>query len=351
MEPASLSVVSLLIFLLSALSRSGSGFCSWSLPTRKPAFARRNCDRGSSSRKRPRIEGSRLHQSSFTADGSEYSSKDKSDFDDEDDKSSAYGRTYKDDDQDDTPTIEMEPVPLSKNAGNRFVALIWDRELAGDSSKDALDLHNDRIQLTEDHVMFCRKANLYNETFNTESNVDVRFSLPMYVICDRGLCVYAFLERNRACSLSVDLHLPQFSFVLSNRNNERLSSDLKRVIGHVMCLESEKLEDARALLSRDPIVKMLTGGNLDDIPFYRWRHIRDHSLRIDDGRFGYPCMCLALDEELEEVGNLRGEVRDDMLEYLIRSERVIAAGPLHLPTELKDDPSSIPVGASSVLYC
>jgi hypothetical protein len=70
-------------------------------------------------------------------------------------------------------------------------------------------------------------------------------------------------------------------------------------------------------------------------------------LRIDDGRFGYPCLCLALDgepEQLSSAGSLRSEVQKEMLEYLIRSERVIAAGPLHMPTEFKDDPSSLPVG-------
>ena len=123
-----------------------------------------------------------------------------------------------------------------------------------------------------------------------------------------------------------------------------LSSDLRRVIGHSMCLESIKLEYVHNLLSNEPIVQMFTGGDLTNIPLYRWRHIRDYTLRIDDGRAGYPCMCLALDEEPEEVGNLRSELRDETLEYLIRSERVIAAGPLHLPTEYKDDPSSIPVG-------
>lgn len=119
-----------------------------------------------------------LQQSSFAADGSEYSSKDSSDFEDDDDSMGRFGR-YRDDNDDETPTIELQPVPLSKNAGNRFVALVWDRELSKDKSKDALDLHYDRIELTEDHVMFCRKANLYNETFNQESMVDVRWSQPM----------------------------------------------------------------------------------------------------------------------------------------------------------------------------
>ena len=125
---------------------------------------------------------------------------------------------------------------------------------------------------------------------------------------------------------------------------DSLASDLKRVIGHALCLESTKLEYVKDLLSREPLIQMLTGGNLTNIPLYRWRHIRDYTLRIDDGRFGFPCMCLGLDGEPEQVGNTRQELADDMLESLIRSKRVIATGPLHLPTELKDDPSSIPVG-------
>jgi uncharacterized protein YciI len=111
-----------------------------------------------------------------------------------------------------------------------------------------------------------------------------------------------------------------------------------------MCLESTSLGYINEFLSHDPIIQMLTGGDLTDIPLYRWRHIRDYSLRIDDGRFGYPCLCLALDAETEEVGDLRNEIHEKHLEYLIRSERVIASGPIHLPTEFKDDPSTMPVG-------
>lgn len=111
-----------------------------------------------------------------------------------------------------------------------------------------------------------------------------------------------------------------------------------------MCLESTELAYARDLLARDPFVQSLTGGDLTNIPFYRWRHIRDYSLRIDDGRFGFPCMCLAIDEEPELAGNVRQENWPATLEYMIRSERVIATGPLHLPTELKNDPSSLAVG-------
>ena len=94
---------------------------------------------------------------------------------------------------------------------------------------------------------------------------------------------------------------------------------------------------------------MLTGnddddGDISNIPLYRWRHIRDYTLRIDDGRFGYPCLCLGLDAPTEEVGNTRIEKEQQQLEYLIRSERIIAVGPLHLPTIVKDDPSSYAIG-------
>ena len=124
-------------------------------------------------------------QSTFAADGSEYAA-DKSDVDSDDEYSEGSWNTPNLNDggnaEDDTPTIELQPVPISKNAGNRFVAVIWDRQLQKDRSMDALDLHYSRIELTEEHVMFCRKQNLYNETFNTESMVDILWSLPLYVL-------------------------------------------------------------------------------------------------------------------------------------------------------------------------
>lgn len=120
---------------------------------------------------------------------------------------------------------------------------------------------------------------------------------------------------------------------------------MKRAIGHVMCIESTTLEYAKDLLSRDPIVQHLSGGDISNIPFYRWRHIRDITLRQDDGRVGVPFLLFSTDRSAEEgVGDMREKVTNDNLEYLIRSERVIAAGPLYLSTEFKDDPSSIPIG-------
>jgi hypothetical protein len=127
-----------------------------------------------------------LFMSSFAADGSEYSSKD-SDYDDDDltQKGMEFRDEELDDDDDnkDSPVVELGPIPMSKNTGNRFVALIWDQELNSmqDSSsiRDELDLHYDRDALIEDHVMFCRKRNLYNETFNSDSMVDILRSMPM----------------------------------------------------------------------------------------------------------------------------------------------------------------------------
>ena len=144
-----------------------------------------------------------------------------------------------------------------------------------------------------------------------------------------------------------------------------LSADLHRVIGHTMCLESPDIQYVQDFLRNEPIIKMLTSstdekknenaaaavGDLTNIPLYRWRQIRDYSLRIDDGRFGYPCMCVALDyqpvdneEESMESITLRNELEREQIEYLIRSERVIATGPLHVPTPNKEDPTSTAMG-------
>jgi hypothetical protein len=111
---------------------------------------------------------------SYSIDGSEYSSID-SDYVDEDDFDNVKRYRGLADEEDDTPTVELQPVPMSKNSGNRFVALVWDR-LLDTKGRDAMDLHYDRIALTEEHVMFCRKANMYNNEFNTQSMVDVPWS-------------------------------------------------------------------------------------------------------------------------------------------------------------------------------
>lgn len=118
-----------------------------------------------------------LFMSSFGVDGADYASKD-SDYEDEEvKKSPEYDKDYQDE-EGATEVVEEKPVPMSKNAGNRFVAIVWDQEI-DTQGRDDLELHDDRDDLVEEHVLFCRKRNLYNETFNTDSMVDILRSLPM----------------------------------------------------------------------------------------------------------------------------------------------------------------------------
>jgi hypothetical protein len=116
--------------------------------------------------------------SSFAADGSEYKSKDV-DYDEED-VTTIGGWENKEmyDEDQEAEVQELTPVPMSRNSGSRFVAVMWDQDL-DTKERDSLTLHHDRNMIVEDHVMFCRKRNLYNETFNTESMVDILKSLPM----------------------------------------------------------------------------------------------------------------------------------------------------------------------------
>ena len=100
----------------------------------------------------PTARSTPLHMSSYSIDGSEYSSS-KSDYDNDDediDGNSRYDNMIQ---EDDTPTVELQPVPMSKNSGNRFVALVWDREL-GDESKDCLDLHDCQLWLSRSQSTF-----------------------------------------------------------------------------------------------------------------------------------------------------------------------------------------------------
>ena len=257
---------------------------------------------------------------SFMADSSDYKN-DKSDTIDDDSTNDATAPLRGEVDMADVPVTEEIPVPMSRNnVGNRFVAVIYDNEFNNNSKggggddddaekKDVWEMHEDRIALTERHVMWARKQNLYNDTFNTESRADVLWSYQL------------------------------------------LSSDLQRTVGHAMCIDSPTIDDCREALSRDPIIRSLLGvdpttGSCDvsPVPLYRWRQIRDHTLRIDDGRDGLPNMVLSFDRPEAISDGLREEVMNDHLEYLIRSERVIAAGPLHVATANKTDPESIAMG-------
>ena len=74
--------------------------------------------------------------------------------------------------KDEVESFEIKPVPRSKNSGSRFLAFVWDKDVDV-HGRDANALHWDRNDLIEDHVMFIRQRNLYNETFNSDSMVDI----------------------------------------------------------------------------------------------------------------------------------------------------------------------------------
>ena len=128
---------------------------------------------------------------SFMADSSDYKA-DKSDYGEGGDDAAGGGAASPirgEVDMADVPVTEEVAVPNSRNnVGNRFVALVFDRSLCskydlenweennGEEENPLWEMHKDRVALTEDHVMWARKQNLYNETFNTESMADIRFS-------------------------------------------------------------------------------------------------------------------------------------------------------------------------------
>mmetsp|Transcript_1076 Transcript_1076/g.1400 ORF Transcript_1076/g.1400 Transcript_1076/m.1400 type:complete len:377 (-) Transcript_1076:119-1249(-) len=243
---------------------------------------------------------------SFVADGSDYTSSD-SDYEDSDDGplSSDSGPGYRPLAVD-APTVIEKPPPVSNNGANRFVAFVWDNKIDKEG-RDWADLHDNRVDLNADHVLYCRKANLRNETFNYNSMVDVVWSYPL------------------------------------------LSSDLRRIVGHALCLDASSLPDAQSFLANEPIIKSLTGGDISSIPMYRWRHMKDHTLRHDDGRFGMPTLIINLDREGDEAASVRAQTNASHVEYLIRSERVVMAGPLHVCTEDKNDERSVAVGSIVVM--
>jgi hypothetical protein len=116
---------------------------------------------------------------SFYADSSDYKSSD-SDFTSEEESASEFGVPIDaNGNEEESPSVEETPVPMSKNAGSRFLAFVYDRALTQDGEISVTELHDNRVDLSEDHVLFCRKANLYNETFNAESMADVLWSNQM----------------------------------------------------------------------------------------------------------------------------------------------------------------------------
>lgn len=80
---------------------------------------------------------------------------------------------------------DFKEVPVKPSAFE-FQRLELQERLMQDTIHDEYDndhilwkMHNERIALTEEHVMWARKQNLYNESFNTESMADILWSHQM----------------------------------------------------------------------------------------------------------------------------------------------------------------------------
>lgn len=131
-------------------------------------------------------------------------------------------------------------------------------------------------------------------------------------------------------------------------------------IGHAICIDSNSLSYAQEVLSKEPILQALTNADddvffeddiltlpsplstttkasarpdadLSKVKLFRWRHIKDHSLRQDDGMLDMtPWLIIALDRPDQE--ELRSATNRSHIEYLIDSERIVMAGPLYTTT-------------------
>ena len=72
---------------------------------------------------------------SFYSDSSDYKSSD-SDFDSDEESASELGVPVNaESDEEDVPTIEETPVPMSKNSGSRFVAFVFDTMIYSGNGK------------------------------------------------------------------------------------------------------------------------------------------------------------------------------------------------------------------------
>jgi len=261
---------------------------------------------------------------SYVADSSDYSSED-SEIEDEsanNDGEDYMGPGYRE--FQDVQAVEEKPIPMSKNAQKRFLVYYYDHDVDahadvdGDGSgRDVWERHDLRQNLMEQHVLWARTANLYNHTFNNNSMADVVWSYPL------------------------------------------LSADGTVMIGHALCIDSNTVEGAKELLSREPILMALTNelerdmdlsqvifeipaASADDKPhkgrypradltkvgFYRWKHIRHYTLRQDDGMDDLaPTLIISFDHP--SIPELRASTNTSHVEYLMDSEQVVMAGPFH----------------------
>lgn len=116
---------------------------------------------------------------SYVSDSSDYGGGDDTDYEDEGggtSKEQASGPRYRE--FQDVPAVEAKPVPYSKNAGLRFLAVYYDAEV-DTVQRTRWERHCLRMDLMQQHVLWARCANLYNDTVNTNSMADVVWSYPL----------------------------------------------------------------------------------------------------------------------------------------------------------------------------
>lgn len=262
---------------------------------------------------------------SYVSDSSDYGGDDEYEDDSSSRDESISGPRYRE--FQDVPAVEAKPVPLSKNSGSRFLALYYDAEVDAIQTRTRWERHMLRCQLMQHHVLWARCANLYNETFNNQSMADIVWSYPL--LSAQKMVVYG--EAGEESNFG---------------------------IGHAICIDSNTLSYAQEVLKQEPILQALTLGieypncdiydapnpmtpraspsiaaDLSKVKLFRWRHIKDHSLRQDDGMLDMtPWLIVALDRPNQE--ELRAATNRSHIEYLIDSERIVMAGPLHSCTSL-----------------
>lgn len=230
---------------------------------------------------------------------------------------------WDDDDEDERDlsdqTVIIDPIPESPNAIEKYVAVVIDGDF-DQTGRSAEELFAFRKSFSNQmaHVRWAREANLRNETIN-----------------------------ERLGDLEVDV---PFSHSL-------LSPDLQSEIGSLICLNAKSLESALDYLAKEPFICSMTPNlshaqrmkylkDAKTSALHRWMHVKEAKLRQDNGRFGFPTVGLGLDTRSKKNAALRTDLTREHYEYLIRSEKVIACGPLHpLNNNLHEDPEEVAYGS------
>ena len=83
--------------------------------------------------------------------------------------------------------------------------------------------------------------------------------------------------------------------------------------------------------------------------FFRWRHLKDRALRRNLGRHGVPNLLVKIDRTDGTVVGTKVATNASNVQCLIKYERVVETGPLHVATPDENDPGSALVGNLIIL--